>query len=361
MPNLLWLGAVLLCCFVGYLILCFRAEEPKKGTLEWISMYEKPGFHVAHHPLERSDWGAAAGAFFLQVAAYSAVVLLTMPQLSPVVLLPTLLSAGACGALCYLLVKRLVGSRSAALTSAILLAGSWSYDPHFFLVCGGVILVGVLLITRKEDSSGGSFALLWGILSAVGLFLYPQILPLIVWALLLLLGDGIARMKKGELWVLLLNVLCFLFAGFLCLSCLVAAGYLSEGISVMDALQKGGFMKSITLCFRGFSLFSLPHSLRWAEIALYTPAALLSVGGCVFLLHSAMRRREAETLAAGLAVLALLIVAVFSTPQCLILAGALSLGYMTGRLFHRGALAHGAVGAAFWTAATFAISLSMYF
>ncbi len=361
MPNLLWLGAVLLCFTVGYLILCFRAETPKKGTLEWISMYEKPQFHPARHRLDGGDWGGAAGAFFLQVALLSAVVLLTMPQLDPVALLPTLLMAGLCGAVLYLAVKGLVGSRAAALTSAVVLAGNWNYDVQFFLICAAVILVGILLISRSEENTGSGFALLWGIICALCLFLYAQMLPLVLWALLLLFGDGIVRMKKGQIWVLPLNVLCFFFAGALCLSCLVAAGYMLEGISVMDALQKGGFMTSIILCFRGFALLSLPSVARWAAIGLFAPAALLSVGGCVFLLSSAMKRREAETLAAGLAVLALLIVAIFSTPQCLILAGALSLGYMTGRLFHRDALAHGAVGAAFWAAATFAISISVYF
>ena len=241
------------------------------------------------------------------------------------------------------------------------MAGHWNYDPQFFLACSAVILVGVLLISRKEDASGGSFSILWGIVSAVGLFLYPQMLPLVLWALVLLLGDGIARMKKGELWVLPLNVLCFFFAGALSLGCLTSAGYLMGGISVMDALQNGGFMKSIALCFRGFDLFVLPTSLTWAELLLYIPAVLLSVGGCVFLFYSAVKRREAEALGAGLAVLALMVIALFAISQCIILAGVLSLGYMTGRLFHRDALAPGAVGAAFWTAATFAISLSVYF
>ncbi len=361
MPNLLWLGAVLLCFMVGYLILCFRAESPKKGTLEWISMYEKPKFHLARHGFDGGDWGGAAGAFFLQVALLSAVVLLTAPQTDPLSLLPTLLLSGLCGAVLYLAVKRLVGSRAAALTAAVVLAGNWNYDVQFFLICAAVILVGILFISRGEDNTGSGFALLWGLVSALCLFLYAQMLPLVLWALALLIADGIARMKKGQPLAMPLNVLCFFFAGALCLSCLVAGAYLNRGISVMDALQKGGFLTSIALCFRGFMLLSLPSAARWVAIGLFAPAALLSVGGCVFLLSSAAKRREAETLAAGLAALALLFVGIAATPQCLILAGALSLGYMTGRLFHRDALTHGAVGAAFWAAATFAISISVYF
>jgi hypothetical protein len=324
-------------------------------------MYEKPKFHIARHGLDAGDWGGALGAFFLQVASLVIAVLLTSPEADPLSLLPTLLMAGCGGATLYSAVKRLVGSRAAALTSAVILAGGWTYAPQFFLISVAVVLVGILFLSRSEENTGGGFALLWGILCALCLFLYAQMLPLVLWAGAVLLLDGIVRGKKGQFWVLPLNILCFCFAGFLCLSCLVAGAYLPQGIAVMDALKQGGFLASILLCFRGFTLLALPSAFLWGELSFYAPATALSLGGCVFLAYSALLRREGEVLAVAAAVLILTVLAIFFTPQCLVLAGAISLGYMTGRLFHRDALAQGAVGAAFWTAATLAISLTTYF
>ena len=357
---------------IAYLMACFRAEAPKKGTVEWILSYDKPKFSLLAlgSPLNKRDALAAVGAFFLQIAVYFVFVLISFARGGVINarfwqdFLPLLAAAGGCGVVLYLAAKRLTGSCTASLMAVLVLAGELNHDPCLSLLVLAAFLCLVCYLGREAERLSFDVVLLMGVFAAVSAFFCPPLIVLVLGILLMMLVDGAVRLKQDQqgFWPLPVSLLLFSLGFALALSCAVCAEYLLKNLDLWTAVQNGSFFLALLSCVEGLFCFSLPNALTLGALFLQAPSLIFAVGALPFLLFSILSRRDPGALVLLIWNLFLLAVSIFfGVPSLCVLAGALSCSYLSARMFARESLVPGTVGAAFLVAATYALSLCIYF
>lgn len=204
LPTVLLLSGAMMCA-AFYLYIYFTAEAPRKGTLEWIALYEKP--HLCRkgllHRLKWLDLLWSFVAALLSLGIFLGITACINPSLLQGMLLPLILSAlptVLCAVLAYLMGKLFSGKVLYSLLAAVfltfcrILAPTRSEDAAFLL---GAVLLLLTYFTGK-----GFAAWLSLILSGILLGLGASISPLNIFLLLPWLGtvlfSEILRFKRED-------------------------------------------------------------------------------------------------------------------------------------------------------------------
>lgn len=342
MPTvLLAIGAAL--CVAFYLYISFAAETPRSGTLEWISMEDKPKMtRKILHKLKWTDilWGfltmvlacginialaacvdyhmlsasLASGWFLLSLvpmATAAALIYLAARQLTASPVLSALASLASSCAVSFISVSSGSGGPLLALCSFLLLMlwlGSNSFVSWLCLVLSALCLAGSTYF---------------------GTTLFLLVLP---WLGTVLLGE-ILRMKQEDLspWHLVLSLLTGAVVLWLGVTACSIPAYLSLfRIPLPQAFLDGNFyllfwMQLLgTLQIPTFSVSMLLFDL---------PALCLAVSAIVLLSHGVRMRHDATALCLLLWLTVSLAVYLLYTPAApLYPMVALSMAYMTNRI-----------------------------
>ena len=296
MPTIMLLvGAVL--CVAFYLYVFFTAEKPRKGTLEWVEMYEKPKM-TRQGLMQKLDWmdlvwcglmillfygigiglGACVDVSMLRASLSSGSFLLN--------LLPTVTS----GLLAYLLGRLLSGKVWVGLFPAFFLTLAAIPGDR---VMESLLLLGCLVLLLAHFGGKGFGAWLSLVLSAVLLALAAWFSPVLIflavpWLGTVLFGE-ILRMKREDasLWHLILALLAAV------LSLGIAITVLNFPLFAADLLQAIKIPGNYVIFWRRLFL-SLPTGLfsfaNAAALVLTLPVTCLLTAGVVIAIGG-MRRR----------------------------------------------------------------------
>jgi len=267
------------------LILCLLAERPKKGTLEWIDVYDRPNWHIpAPSPqIDGFDWlwslipAVACGGLWLAVSLLTEMPLLT-----------TVWPAFLIGILCYLLSRLLGGSVLTGLCASILLLALSSL-PLLMLPAGGVLVLLWLWIRRGYGVWSWAYLTCCALLLAAAQLVVLESVLLLIPVLAVIVVVMIRRIREGEcsFWRLIPTVLI-----------VPAAFLLAEGVG--DAVTLGAGFPEFLSDAR-FWEFLLRHltpeflvgawhleQLLWFDL----PSAMVLLAGIPVLLAGTIRRRE---------------------------------------------------------------------
>lgn len=359
------------CALMGLqLALCFRAEAPRKGSTEWITMYEKPAFSPAGNDkaLEKKDTLFAVVAAFVQMLAFALFLFVPLMLAGKDIATevnwssagPIFLAAGGSGAVLYLLVKLLTRSAPAALLATLPLAGDIFRDPmaSLFLLCALLSLY--LFFTRGE----GFWALdLLGIgtcAMAACVFFFPSTTLLLPVFLLTLLLDGAWRLIKGceTVWQVLLRLVLTVCVFFLLLGAMCTSLF---PIDFVEALKNGTFFKTVLLYLEGFRHITALKGGAILAALMQLPSVIYAVGSLVLIVWALLKKRDAAAAFLLLWSLALMAFSFLTGASYYVLPAALSCGYLAARCFKRDAITTGVGGAAVLTALNFAITAAIYF
>ena len=345
---------------VRYFIVCFRAELPRAGTLEWITVPRPTAVQPPRTALlDDMDpvWALIplVCAFFVWFAAYAAYYL-SRNTGDPVPLL--LLYAAEDGFLAsvgqmftataaYMLCKVLTGRTAASVAGAVLLAVRYQSVTESMLPL--LLCLSLLRLWMSEDPD--SVFAVPAFLGAhfffgVSVYLDSALLP----GLLLLLGcilyTGISRREKP--WRIALQM---------CLSVLLCA--VSLLLALLPWTLQGGepltrVLLSADYYRRILSWLSRPlPALRLADFRLYEhlltmPESFLLTAGFLPVLCTAfVQRRDFDAPWLFFTVLGLTALLFFGFGDYLPVTGALALSWLSARLEERGNVLPAILGIAF--------------
>lgn len=334
---------------VWYFTVYFRAELPRAGTLEWITVSRPTALQPPRTSLlcdTDAVWALIpmTCAFFVWFAAYAVYYFyLDIGVSLPVLLLYAaedgfLASLGQVltAAAAYLLCKILTGRTAASVGGAVLLAIRYPSVTNPMLPLLLCLLLLRLWMAEEPGSVPAVLAFLgthffFGIL----VYLDPALLP----GLLLLLGcilyEGISRREKPWRIALQMCLSVLLSAVFLLLTLLPWT--LQGGEPLMQTVFSAEFFRRI------FSWTLHPISaLRLADFRLYEhlltklESALLTLGFLPALCMAFVRRRDFDAPWLFFTVLGLTVLLFFGFADYLPVTGALALGWLSARLEERG-------------------------
>lgn len=339
-----------------------RAMAPRSGTIEWISMYDRPrlSFSGLYHPLSRGDFWPMLAYSVLSagLCAFGAVLLIRQGGISAseVLLCPDALLTGRGGCAvfcglsllpCYLLLRALTGRTDAAAgaTALFALALIPSGAPYSFSVPLALLSVWCFVRALSAEDAPARVCALW--LAAAGVLFY-----LAVWAEHITLWFGIAYVPVFLLALVLRIRARKLSAGgalalivtFL-LVCTVPAvlirlpsAVLERGMRLPDCLALSSFWRFVWVQTLSFRIYIDPLSLLGATLL----HPLLWWGGLLAAFCAAayaLSRRSASALLTVAFYLAGTLVWVFSGSALGAAVCALVLGFVLAHLLARGCAA----------------------
>lgn len=276
--------AVLLVYFDGF---C-RAMEPRRGTLEWIRMYDRPALSFAGRRFApgRGDClplvlvsAAAAG-----LCAFGAVLLRRAGSvpLADVLLCPDALLAGEGGYAvfaglsivpCYLLLRAVFGRRALAVCGAALLAFALipsGAEPGFSVPC---LLLAMLAFFRFLTAPPDGRRLPWLLLSAALFWLAVWCDRITLWFGLgfavLLAVSLVLRVRRGEMRAAaaVLTVLILALCSAVCAAAIrLPAAILERGMAFPNLLVQGGFWRLVLVRTFSFRIWIDPLGLLGASM-----------------------------------------------------------------------------------------------
>lgn len=332
-----------------------RALQPRAGTLEWISLYDRPSFSLVGRwtGLDRRDavpllavcaaavaaWGFAAWRSLS--AAYGGVPLD----------METAVEAGfryglvpVLTAICmYLLGKGLTGSTLTALLSALVLSLDLTAEPLLLLLAAGQALLLTRYLTAGEERGYGEVCL-WLILAfalnAVACYVYAGFTFVTAAMVVLLIAGAAGRfVLLGRGWLLRSLVTAVLtwcvvtllvyVPGAAAAGIAFPAGFLSENFYLFAALR---ILTGLQVAFGAMPFYVTPLFYDW-------PLLLFGLGSLVALIVGMIRRRDTTGLVGVVWLAALtaawLVTGLYAVPVgCMLCIGAVWGGFCRrGRTF----------------------------
>ena len=334
MPTvILLIGSVL--CAAFYLYVYFAAETPRKGTLEWVEMYEKPKMtRQFAKPFRWWDslWAllalVLACGFHLGVGACVDPGMLRTSLLSGYFLL-SLLPVALAAAAAYLTAKLLTGNVLLSLLSALLLPCSLAGADALPFVLGSFLLL--LLQISACGWKSWLFLVLSALLLAAGTYGDPALFLLALpWLGCILAGEAL-RIRDDEAgpWHLILSLLTF--AATLAVGAMAAniPNYLQffqnrEGLIFAD----GNLYAMFWMRLLGHLQMPGAESLLPTEI----PSLTVALAAVVYLADSLRRRRDLSALALLLLTVFAIVLRFLYTAAALEAAAVLALAYLANRI-----------------------------
>lgn len=297
---------LLLLCGISY----FRAMEPKAGTLEWITLYDRRGRSLAGRwtGLDRRDAVPLLTASVVAAAAWSFAAWRTLrtgyTALSALEQTEMVMHYGlvpvvtAC--FMYLLGKGLTGSTLTALLGTLVLSLDLTAEPLLVLLTAGQALALTRFLTAEEEQSFGGACLpliLAFALNAVSCYVYAGFLVVTAAMVLLLIVCAAVRfVHLGHGWLLrslwtavltwaAVTVLVYV-PGAAAAGIAFPSGFLNEKFYLFLALR---FFSGVQAAFWGMPFNPAPLYFDW-------PMLLCGLSACVALLVGMIRWRDLTAL-----------------------------------------------------------------
>lgn len=330
---ILLIGSVL--CAAFYLYVYFAAETPRKGTLEWVEMYEKPKMtRQFAKPFRWWDslWAllalVLACGFHLGVGACVDPGMLRTSLLSGYFLL-SLLPVAMAAAAAYLTAKLLTGNVLLSLLSALLMPCSLAYSDAAPFVLGSFLLL--LLQISACGWKSWLFLVLSALLLAAGTYGDPALFLLALPWLGCILAGEVIRIWDDETgpWHLILSLLTF--AAVLSVGAMAAniPNYLQffqnrEGLIFAD----GNLYAMFWMRLLGHLQMPGAESLPPTEL----PSLTVALAAVVYLADSLRKRRDLSALALLLLTVFAIVLRFLYTGAILAPAAVLALAYLTNRI-----------------------------
>lgn len=353
-----------------HLVLCFRAQAPKKDSIEWISMYEKPQFSLfeENKALCGNDALMAFLAALVQMASFAAFLFLPLllegkdivAEVNWSSAASIFLAAGGSGVFLYLLCKLLTHDRSAAMLCTLVMAGDIFREPMAAMFLLGLMLCLYLWLRRSEGTLGLDHLCLAACAMAACAAFYPMCSLLLPVVLMTMLFDGIWRARKSltPWWHLPVQILVTALIFLLLLSVRCAALF---PLNFAEAVKNGAFFKAVLLHLQGWLYVVTPNAGTLLALTVQLPSVIYAVGSIVFLLWAAVAKKDAAALFVLVWNVALMAFSLLTATSFYVLPAALACGYIAARCFQRDAIATGVCGIAVTAALTYAITIFIYF
>lgn len=299
-------GMVLLLILYG--VSYNRALQPRAGTLEWISLYDRPAFSLVGRwtGLVRADAVPLLAACVVAVAAWGFAAWRSLMEAytgAPLGVEAALEAGFHYGlapvvtAICmYLLGKGLTGSTLTALLSALVLSLDLTADPLLLLLAAGQALLLTRYLTAGEDTGFGEVCL-WLILAfalnAVACYVYEGFLIVTAAMVVLLIAGAAGRfVLLGRGWLLRSLVTAVLTWAVVTLLVYVPgaaaagiafpAGFLSKNYYLFAALR---MVTGLQVAFGAMPFNATPLLFDW-------PLMLFGLGAFVAVAVGMIRRRD---------------------------------------------------------------------
>lgn len=307
-------GAVSALLIAFYFVLFARALAPRRGTLEWISMYDRPGLQLSGAaaplglrslPLCAVSMALCAGLWLLASCLQLRSFLLFTVPLGRVMLLTGAGIAALTAAGCFCLLQSLFGARPISFCGALLLGLDFSGDPAgVCLAVWALFFLHRWCCTDFERPAVDSFGTLAAFEACIvlGVSAVPAMAPMAaVLGIFLLLGlalrfHGTHRADRGRQLAL---TAAFAAVCFYLLLLIVRLFLELEDSADLGVLLTGGFyLRAVTGWCTGLTL-QLPQNLAAINPVLLA-GGLIATG---FSLFAAWRYGRAEGLLLAFAVL----------------------------------------------------------
>lgn len=336
---MLLVGSVL--CVAFYLYVYFAAEKPRKGTLEWIEMQEKPQM-TRQGLLQKLKWTDILWCALTILLSYGVSIGLSAcvdisilkTSLSSGTLLLTLLPLALTAALAYLLGRLLSGKVLVGLFPAVFLMFCVMLNSRSM---ESLLLLGCLLLLLAHFNGKGFGAWLSLVLSAVLLASAAWFTPALIffaipWLGTVLFGEILRiRQEDVSLWHLIFTLLAAV------LSLGVAITVLNFPLFATDLPQAMKVPGCYTIFWQKF-FATLPMEFLSVTddmaLVLTQPAACLLLAGVVIAVGGVCRRQTSAVIlllwTGAALVLAVLFPAIPLYPMA-----ALVLAYATSRIHRR--------------------------
>lgn len=349
--NLQWYDVLLILFYAALLLpmplLTFRAQRPKKGTLEWIARYDRPRMTLEkarpHFTRQSGVYlllagiaavAVAAAVLLLQLRLYSAQAMrgVTFRYYMTYYAYPLLSAAGI-----FLLMRRVLCSDAGALFAALIMAAEPLGDRRPV-----VLLIASLYCLYRYLSAPKALRLLktepW--LYAAGLLLGTA--GLLQWSLFwLLLFYAVcfavkcaARYRAGEGKAMLLSIALACVALALALLAAVCLHVLHSGWATAAELPRRILQKEIYRRYWQRAVWVFASCIRLPElhelglVARLLPSLLLCLGAIPVLLAGLWKRADAEALFLLGVLASLLVCWIFTGENFLLIGFALCGGYL---------------------------------
>lgn len=349
---------------VWQLVCALCGETPYKGTLEWISMYEKPKFSLPCDGmlLQKADALPAAaaavlhgGAFLLFMLGFTVTGGSSLPWAN--ILFP-LIAAAIGGGLCFCLGKAMGGSTVSAMLGSLLVAFDLFHEPTPVAAMLLLLAAQYLFFRRGAEKCGFGLAAIIGGSLTLCVIWAPNSILIAVPLLLVMLLDGILRMVKGQggLWQLILNLLLTAVAFYFCMVGAVFIMYLSHGAS-FSLVTLSQVLAGALRCVTPFTTLAPPTANAVVYAFAQNPALIYTLGALVFSICSLAKRKDPAALYLLIWGVGLILYALAAATAVYCIAAALSLSYMGGRLMTRQKPACAIVGASAMAALCLALTI----